>query len=58
MPIELTRDRIMQLIVLECQRQTEKWGRQTHPNGFWLLILTEELGEASEALLKKDCFWR
>lgn len=45
------RDTIIQLISIERERQIERWGRQIHPAGFWLLILIEELGEVSEAML-------
>jgi hypothetical protein len=50
----VTMDEIWQLIVAERQRQIAKWGKQVHANGTWLLILTEELGEASKSLLEED----
>ncbi len=50
----VTMEKIWQLIVAERQRQIAKWGKQVHANGSWLLILTEELGEASKALLEGD----
>lgn len=38
-------------IMDERHRQDRKWGQQNHEMGDWLLILTEELGEASEEAL-------
>lgn len=35
----------------ERQRQNKKWGEQNHPDEIWLAILSEELGEVSQALL-------
>lgn len=49
-----TTDEILQLIAKERLHQIAKWGEQTHENGIWLLILTEELGEASKSFLKGD----
>jgi NTP pyrophosphatase (non-canonical NTP hydrolase) len=43
---------IMQLIATERQRQITKWGQQTHTDDRWLLILLEELGEVSKAILE------
>lgn len=51
---EIVMDKVWQLVVAERQRQIAKWGRQTHPDGDWSLILTEELGEASRSLLAGD----
>ncbi len=33
-------------------RQLEKWGFQTHQPEVWLAILSEEVGEMSEAMLQ------
>ena len=38
----------------ERRRQRRKWGVQDHSAGVWLLILMEEVGELSKALLEKD----
>jgi NTP pyrophosphatase (non-canonical NTP hydrolase) len=38
-------------LVKERQRQNEKWGEQNHSLPVWMLILTEEVGEAAEAVL-------
>ena len=50
-----TTDSVLELIAGERKRQIAKWGEQIHTNGQWLLILTEELGEASKALLTGNC---
>lgn len=38
----------------ELDRQNVKWGVQDHPLGNWSLILMEEIGEMSEAILKNN----
>jgi NTP pyrophosphatase (non-canonical NTP hydrolase) len=38
-------------IANERRRQNEKWGEQNHPAEIWLAVLSEELGEVSQALL-------
>jgi NTP pyrophosphatase (non-canonical NTP hydrolase) len=43
---------ILQLIKDERIRQDTKWGPQHHDDGTWLLILIEEVGEASQAVLQ------
>jgi|GEM_PF-5640211 hypothetical protein len=41
----------------ERQRQDEKWGAGRHlPMTTWLTILTEEVGETAEAILKSGEF--
>jgi NTP pyrophosphatase (non-canonical NTP hydrolase) len=35
----------------ERMRQDAKWGEQNHSNELWMAILTEEVGEAAQALL-------
>ena len=35
----------------ERRRQDEKWGEQNHKDEIWLAILSEEIGEVSQALL-------
>jgi NTP pyrophosphatase (non-canonical NTP hydrolase) len=42
---------VLSAIAKERQRQNEKWGEQNHPAEIWLAILSEELGEVSQALL-------
>ncbi len=42
---------IIEEIIVERQRQNLKWGEQNH-DGTWLLILTEELGEASKNIIE------
>ena len=41
-------------VLAERKRQDAKWGEQNHPPGTWLVILMEEVGEASEATLEMD----
>lgn len=45
---------VFDLIELERQHQLDKWGEQRHDSGKWLLILTEEIGEAAQAFLAGD----
>lgn len=37
-------------VLAERVRQNEKWGEQRHDLGRWLAILTEEVGEVSQAM--------
>ena len=39
---------------LERFRQEKKWGEQNHHDGTWQMILMEELGEVSKAVLNGD----
>lgn len=39
-------------VLLERQRQDQKWGEQNHAFPVWLAILSEEVGEMSQAFLK------
>ncbi|RNB63279.1 hypothetical protein EDM55_29225 [Brevibacillus centrosporus] len=34
-------------------KQDAKWGKQRHDLGGWLMILMEEVGEVSEAMMKE-----
>ena len=36
----------------ERRRQDEKWGEQNHPPAIWIAVITEEIGEAAEAVLQ------
>jgi NTP pyrophosphatase (non-canonical NTP hydrolase) len=47
----VTRDEVFELISAERERQDEKWGSQDNRHERWLTILTEEVGEAAEAIL-------
>lgn len=39
----------------EVRRQDDKWGENRNlPNGLWLGVLTEEVGEVSRALLEQE----
>jgi NTP pyrophosphatase (non-canonical NTP hydrolase) len=40
-------DDILDLVHRECNRQERKWGVQTHDDNKWMVILTEEVGEAA-----------
>lgn len=42
----------MRLILRERTAQQAKWGEQRHGMAIWNLVLTEEVGEAAQALLK------
>ena len=46
-----SRERVIDWIVVERSRQDEKWGAQHHDILEWMVILTEELGEAAQAAL-------
>lgn len=46
---------ITKLILEERLRQDKKWGADRDQNNFmWQVILTEEVGEAAESILKND----
>jgi len=42
------------LVNEERERQDTKWGEQNHLPYFWLVILMEEIGELSKAILEND----
>jgi NTP pyrophosphatase (non-canonical NTP hydrolase) len=42
---------VLRPLAKERQRQNEKWGEQNHDDEIWLAILSEEIGEVSQALL-------
>lgn len=44
-------DKVIELVRAERERQFAKWGKQDHNTFVWLSILTEEIGEASQAAL-------
>lgn len=49
----MTREHVMQLIDLERDRQDKKWGaNRSLGNLLWAVILGEEVGEVSNALLE------
>jgi NTP pyrophosphatase (non-canonical NTP hydrolase) len=41
-------------VLLERDRQENKWGEQNHIPLYWLAILGEEVGEVNRAVLEKD----
>ena len=45
---------VFDIIEQECERQKTKWGEQNHDPFVWLAILTEEVGEAAQAILEQD----
>lgn len=45
-----TRQKALELINTERNRQDQKWGKQNHPPQFWTSILGEEYGEFCEAV--------
>jgi len=54
--IRIFERQILDEIVLERNRQQQKWGRQTHSVAEWLMILGEEYGEACKA--GNECYFR
>ena len=44
--------RVLNEVATERRRQDAKWGEQNHHAGVWMLILTEEVGEAAKAALE------
>ena len=51
-PEELARNHpVLSEILRERQRQDDKWGEPNHTPDRWLVILMEEVGEASNAVL-------
>lgn len=41
-------------VLIEVMRQEDVWGRQEHEDDRWALILGEEVGELSKAILEKN----
>ena len=46
--------KILSLVNQERKYQDTKWGIQEHDPHKWMSIITEEVGEAAEAILKGD----
>ena len=44
--------RVLTEVILERQKQVEKWGQQNHHPFHYLAILMEEVGEASQAAVQ------
>ena len=44
---------IIDEILVERQKQDEKWGVQNHNSWYWLAILMEEVGEVAHAICGK-----
>ena len=47
-------ENVLNLIRAERERQNKKWGEQNHDDYRWLAILTEEVGEAAQAILHDE----
>lgn len=52
--IKLTKKEFDKQIEDEIAYQYYKWGKQDHDPDRWLVILTEEVGEACNAILNND----
>ena len=52
--MKITKEAFNDLIQIERNAQDEKWGNQNHSDEKWLVILLEELGEVSQAVLEND----
>ena len=50
MPLE--QEAALALVLDERKRQDAKWGEQNHGDLVWSAVLVEEVGEASQAILK------
>ena len=50
----MTREEFSIKVRLERDRQDKKWGKQQHPDFFWLTILVEEIGEVAKSLLEEN----
>lgn len=47
-PIATNQDLIVEELRFERRRQDEIWGQQNHDLATWIMILTEEVGEAAK----------
>lgn len=47
-------NKVFQKIARERKAQDAKWGEQNHHDGYWSLILSEEVGELAKAILQDD----
>lgn len=50
MNYETTMLEVNEQVLVERERQNDKWGRQNHDKGMWLTILVEEIGEVAQAM--------
>lgn len=48
------REKIMNAVAAERQRQNEKWGEQNHESLKWLAIAGEEFGEVAKDILEDN----
>jgi NTP pyrophosphatase (non-canonical NTP hydrolase) len=51
---QLATEEALDLVRRERARQDAQWGQQDHPDGTWLLIALEELGEVAYASLNLE----
>lgn len=51
-------DQAIEAVQAERQRQNAKWGEQNHELPHWMLILGEEFGEATKAVLEREVLLR
>ncbi len=49
-------DKVIEDVRLERYAQDQKFGVQNHANDFWALILGEEVGEVSKAILENQFY--
>jgi NTP pyrophosphatase (non-canonical NTP hydrolase) len=47
-PIATNQDLIVEEVRFERRRQDDIWGQQNHDLAIWIMILTEEVGEAAK----------
>lgn len=45
---------IEKMIMIENNKQINKWGYQTHNSGNWLKIINEEMGEVNKAIMEYE----
>ena len=50
----MNKEDILNSILIERQKQDDKWGEQNHDVYKWLAILGEEVGEANKAALEES----
>lgn len=48
----MDRSFVYDIVEQECQKQDEKWGKQTHHTAVWGMIFDEENGEMCKAWLE------
>ena len=52
---EVARDKVLEAVLAERERQVALWGRQLHhPDYWWYIIASEEHGEVAKAIYERD----